>query len=77
MIQDLENHCYHNEYQPVPPKGTDCILYFEDRRVLVRLTGDSFSFPAFAEAEKTVPVFTILIHTYFPSTIPAIILPLP
>ena len=51
MIQDLENHCYHNEYRPVPPKGTDCILDFEDRRVLVRLTGDSFSFPAFAEAE--------------------------
>lgn len=55
MIQDLENHCYHNEYQPVPPKGTDCILYFEDRRALVRLTGDSFSFPTFAEAEKNCP----------------------
>ncbi len=55
MIQDLENHCYRNEYQPVPPKGNDCILYFEDRHVLVRLSGGSFSFPTFAEAEKNCP----------------------
>ena len=47
MIQDLGSHCYHNEYRPVPPKGGDCILFFQERKVLVKITEDTFSFPDF------------------------------
>ena len=47
MIQDLGSHCYHNEYHPVPPKANDCILFFRDRKVLVKVTEDTFSFPDF------------------------------
>ena len=47
MIQDLGSHCYHNEYHPVPPKANDCILFFRDRKVLVKVAEDTFSFPDF------------------------------
>lgn len=65
MIQDLGTHCYRNEYQPVPPKGTDCILYFEDRKVLVHNAGETFSFPTFSEAEKAcTSVYTDYIYLF-------------
>ena len=47
MIQDLGSHCYRNEYHPVPPKANDYILFFRDRKVLVKVMGDTFSFPDF------------------------------
>lgn len=55
MIQDLENHIFHNEYQPVPPKKTDCILYYEKHSVLVHTSHDLLTFPSFGELEQTVP----------------------
>ncbi len=55
MIQDLGSHCYHNEYHPVPPKGRDCILFFQGRKALVKVTGDSFSFPDFQYTGEYYP----------------------
>ena len=55
MIQDLGSHCYHNEYHPVPPKGRDCILFFQGRKALVEVTGDSFSFPDFQYTGEYYP----------------------
>ena len=55
MIQDLENHIFHNEYQPVPPKKTDCILYYEKHAALVHTSHDLLIFPSFGELEQTVP----------------------
>lgn len=50
MIQDIGSNRYHNEYRPVPPKETDCILYYEGRKALVKLSENSFSFLTFQEA---------------------------
>ena len=55
MIQDLGSHCYHNEYHPVPPKAGDCILLFQGRKVLVKVTEDTFSFPDFQYAGEYYP----------------------
>lgn len=55
MIQDLENHIFHNEYQPVPPQKTDCILYYEKHAALVHTSHDLLTFPSFGELEQTVP----------------------
>lgn len=55
MIQDLENHIFHNEYQPVPPKKTDCILYYENHAVLVHTSHDLLTFPSFGDVEAAVP----------------------
>ena len=55
MIQDLGSHCYHNEYHPVPPKANDCILFFRDRKVLVKVTEDTFSFPDFQYTVEYYP----------------------
>ena len=55
MIQDLGSHCYHNEYHPVPPKANDCILFFRDRKVLVKVAEDTFSFPDFQYTGEYYP----------------------
>lgn len=55
MIQDLENHIFHNEYQPVLPQKTDCILYYEKHAVLIHTSHDLLTFPSFGELEQTVP----------------------
>ena len=55
MIQDLGSHCYRNEYHPVPPKANDCILFFRDRKVLVKVTEDTFSFPDFQYTVEYYP----------------------
>ena len=55
MIQDLENHIFHNEYQPVPPKKTDCILYYEKHAALVHTSHDMLTFPSFGDVEAAVP----------------------
>ena len=55
MIQDLGSHRYHNEYHPIPPRDNDYILFFQGRQVLVKITGDTFSFPDFQYAEKYYP----------------------
>lgn len=55
MIQDLENHIFHNEYQPVPPQKTDCILYYEKHAALVHTSHDMLTFPSFGDVEAAVP----------------------
>ena len=55
MIQDLENHIFHNEYHPVPPKKTDCILYYEKHTALVHTSHDMLTFPSFGDVEAAVP----------------------
>ncbi len=55
MIQDLENHIFHNEYQPVPPKKMDCILYYEKHAALVHTSHDMLTFPSFGDVEAAVP----------------------
>ena len=55
MIQDLGSHSYHNEYHPVPPKANDCILFFRDRKVLVKVAEDTFSFPDFQYTGEYYP----------------------
>ena len=55
MIQDLGSHCYHNEDHPVPPKANDCILFFRDRKVLVKVAEDTFSFPDFQYTGEYYP----------------------
>lgn len=55
MIQDLENHIFHNEYQPVSPKKTDCILYYEKHAALVHTSHDMLTFPSFGDVEAAVP----------------------
>lgn len=55
MIQDLENHIFHNEYQPVPPQKTDCILYYEKHAALVHTSHDLLTFPSFGDVEAAVP----------------------
>ena len=55
MIQDLGSHCYRNEYHPVPPKANDYILFFRDRKVLVKVMGDTFSFPDFQYTGEYYP----------------------
>lgn len=55
MIQDIGKNRYHNEYRPVPPKAGDYILAYRGRQALVKVTGDAFSFPSFALAEKYCP----------------------
>ena len=55
MIQDLENHIFHNEYHPVPPKKTDCILYYEKHAALVHTSHDMLTFPSFGDVEAAVP----------------------
>ena len=51
MIQDLENHIFHNEYQPVPPKKTDCILYYEKHLSLIHI----FQFPFLLPPHSPLP----------------------
>ena len=66
MIQDLGSHCYRNEYHPVPPKANDYILFFRDRKVLVKVMGDTFSFPDFQYTGEYYPGFIHPIPIYFP-----------
>ena len=37
MIQNIEPHVYRNEYVPEPPKEDSVILYYEGRKILVKL----------------------------------------
>lgn len=47
MIQDIGAHSFHNEYRPVPPSVSDCLLFFRGRTALVRLEQGALSFPRF------------------------------
>lgn len=75
MIQDLGSHCYHNEYRPVPPKGGDCILFFQERKVLVKITEDTFPFLISSILGNIIPGFINLIPIYSPLMEGIIILP--
>lgn len=55
MIQDLGNHVFHNEYQPVPPTEKDYILHYQNHEVLANTAKGTLSFPTFWDAAKAQP----------------------
>ena len=44
MIQNIEPHVYRNEYVPEPPKEDSVILYYEGRKILVKIEDQEISF---------------------------------
>ena len=50
MIQNIEPHVYRNEYVPDPPKEDSVILYYEGRKILVKIEDQEISFLTFKEA---------------------------
>ena len=52
MIQEIAPHRFDNSYRPTPPKGDDCVLYFENRSCLLRETDGRIYFPTVAEVEE-------------------------
>ena len=50
MIQNIEPHVYRNEYVPEPPKEDSVILYYEGRKILVKIENQEISFLTFKEA---------------------------
>lgn len=55
MIQNIEPHVYRNEYVPEPPKEDSVILYYEGRKILVKLEDQEISFLTFKEATVCYP----------------------
>mgnify|MGYP006988154344 FL=1 len=55
MIQNIEPHVYRNEYVPEPPKEDSVILYYEGRKILVKLEDQEISFLTFKEAAVCYP----------------------
>lgn len=52
MIQDIEPHCFSNEYRPKAPDGASFLLCYSGRKVLLRKTGQGeIAFPTFEEME--------------------------
>lgn len=51
MIQDILPYRYSNEYKPEPPTKSDYLLFYADRKVLVRREEGLMAFPVFEEAE--------------------------
>ena len=47
MIQNIEPHVYRNEYVPDPPKEDSVILYYEGRKILVKIEDQEISFLTF------------------------------
>ena len=45
MIQNIEPHVYRNEYVLEPPKEDSVILYYEGRKILVKLEEQGDFFP--------------------------------
>lgn len=64
MIQDIGTHCYHNEYLPVPPKETDCILYYKKRTALVKTDGISFALPTFRDVKNPAKSLSDYIYLF-------------
>ena len=52
MIQEIAPHRFDNSYRPAPPKGDDCVLYFENRSCLLREADGRIYFPTVAEVEE-------------------------
>ena len=50
MIQNIEPHVYRNEYVPEPPKEDSVILYYEGRKILVKIEDQEISLLTFKEA---------------------------
>ena len=50
MIQNIEPHVYRNEYVPESPKEDSVILYYEGRKILVKIEDQEISFLTFKEA---------------------------
>ena len=55
MIQNIEPHVYRNAYVPEPPKEDSVILYYEGRKILVKLEDQEISFLTFKEAAVCYP----------------------
>lgn len=53
MIQDIEPHCYHNEYQNRKAKAGDIALCYRDRETLI-LEGEQLAFPTLAQLEDSL-----------------------
>ncbi len=51
MIQDITPHKYANEYRPKPPREDSFILYFLNKKVLIRWKKDKLTFPRFRDLE--------------------------
>ena len=51
MIQDITPHKYANEYRPKPPQEDSFILYFLNKKVLIRWKKDKLTFPRFRDLE--------------------------
>lgn len=49
MIQDLDFHCYHNEYTHAFPKNNDWILSFHGREILAAQKEEQLIFPTWKE----------------------------
>lgn len=72
MIQDIEPHCYHNEYQNRKAKAGDIALCYRDRETLI-LEGEQLAFPTLAQLEdslediyeRAVYLFAIDGHYYY------------
>lgn len=65
MIQDIAPHQFKNEYMPAPPKKDSTVLFYKDRRVLLKKTADGIRFPSFLEAgEWSVRNFGQQEYTY-------------
>ena len=54
MIQNIEPHVYRNEYVPEPPKEDSVILYYEGRKILVKLEDQEISFLTFKEISMKI-----------------------
>ncbi len=54
MIQNILPHIYHNEYIPSEPDASSVLLFYRDRSVFARLSGNDMSFLTFAEADGRV-----------------------
>ena len=51
MIQDIQPHVYNNEYKIKRPDENSIVLYYRERKCLVKKTNNNIRFPLFKELE--------------------------
>lgn len=52
MIQNISPHEYKNEYRPQAPDESSVLLYYDGRKILVKIEEDQISFLTFGEASR-------------------------
>lgn len=52
MIQDIQPHCYENQYRQIPPCPDSIALYYEEHTVFVKYAAEGIAFPRFRELER-------------------------